>query len=438
MPRRRADALLRRLGLERADVRAWALYDWANSAFMTSVVAAVFPVYFLTVAARDLDPAVATRRFAMATAATVLVIALASPVLGAAADWSGKRKRFLFGFLLLGSGATASLALVGSGDWLLSILLFALANVGAYGSLVFYDSLLPHLVGREELDRTSAAGFGVGYLGGGLLLGLHVLWLRYPESFGLANAEVASRLVFISVAIWWLGFSVPLFLRVEEPPRSGPPSSRGAFKGGLRQLAATARDIARHRHALHFLVAFLIYSDGIGTIIRLAAAYGSELGIASDALVASILVVQLVAVPSTLLFGRLAAHVGPKRALLAGLAVYAMICVLGFAMRSAAHFLALAILVGTVQGGVQAISRSLFASLIPRAQSAQFFGVYAVAERFAGIVGPSLFAVVGAATGSNRFAILGLVVLFALGAIVLHFLDLGDTGQTTTARPLDE
>jgi UMF1 family MFS transporter len=298
---------------------------------------------------------------------------------------------------------------------------------------VFYDALLPHLVAREDLDRVSAAGFGVGYLGGGLLLAVHLLWLRYPHAFGLQSAEIAARLVFVSVALWWLGFSFPLFLRVREPRGSGPPHSRGALVAGVRQLVATGRELARHRKALHFLAAFLIYSDGIGTIIRLAAAYGSELGIAGNALVGCILVVQLVAVPATLLFARLAEQVGPKRALLAGLAVYALICVLGFAMRSAAHFLALAVLVGTVQGGVQAISRSLFASLIPRAQSAEFFGLFAVAERFAGILGPSLFALLGAATGSNRYAILGLVVFFVLGAAALASLDLEPRGARESA-----
>jgi UMF1 family MFS transporter len=430
--------LLKRLGLERAEVRAWVAYDWANSAFMTSVVAAVFPIYFMTVAARELDPALATRRLAAATAATIVVVALLAPILGAAADRTGSRKRFLFGFLLLGSGATASLAFVGPGDWVLGVLLFGLANIGAYGSFVFYDSLLPHLVARDELDRTSAAGFGVGYLGGGLLLAVHLLWLRYPQAFGLESAETAARFAFVSVALWWLGFSAPLFLRVDEPRTSVPQSSRGALVAGLRGLVATGRELARHRRALHFLVAFLIYSDGIGTIIRMAAAYGSELGIAADTLVASILVLQLVAVPFTFLFGRLAERVGPKRALLAGLVVYALICVVGFAMRSGIHFLGLAALVGTVQGGVQAVSRSLFASLIPRAQSAEFFGFFAAAERFAGILGPSLFVFVGAATGSNRYAILGLVALFAIGAAVLARLELdpcdGEDGPSATGE----
>jgi UMF1 family MFS transporter len=411
-------SLLRRLGLERRDVRAWATYDWANSAFMTSVVAALFPVYFVTVAAHELAPGVATRRLALATAVTLAFLALAAPLLGAAADSAGSRKRYLAGFLAIGSGATASLAMVGPGEWVLGIVLFAVANVGAYGSLVFYDALLPHLVRRKELDRVSAAGYGVGYLGGGLLLAVHLLWFRYPEAFGLRDAGHAARLAFVTVAIWWVAFSLPLFRRVAEPvpvaPRAGP-----GLSAGLRSLIESARELGRHRDALLFLVAFLIYSDGIGTIIRLAAAYGSELGIAGDALVAAILVVQFVAVPCTLLFGRLAARVGAKRAIFAGLAVYGLICVLGFAMQSAAHFFGLAVLVGTVQGGTQAISRSLFASLIPRAQSAKFFAVFAVTERFAGFVGPTLFALVGAATGSNRYAILGLVALFAVGAAAL-------------------
>lgn len=416
-------ALLRRLGLERPEVRAWATYDWANSAFMTSVVAAVFPVYFATVAAHELPPGVATRRYALATAATLAVLALAAPVLGAIADRGGSRKRFLGGFLLLGSGATASLAWVGPGDWVLGIVLFAVANVGAYGSLVFYDALLPHLVSRDELHRTSAVGFGIGYLGGGLLLAVHLLWIRYPEAFGLRDAELAARFAFVTVALWWLAFSLPLFRRVEEPG-PGVGSGRADGAGVFRRLVETARALARHRDALLFLIAFLIYSDGIGTIIRLAAAYGSELGIPGDAVLAAVLLVQFVAFPCTLLFGRLATRVGAKPALFIGLAVYASICALGFAIRSTAHFLALATLVGMVQGGVLAISRSLFAELVPRARSAEFFAFFAVTERFAGLVGPSLFVFVGATTGSNRYAILGLVVIFAIGAAALVPVDI--------------
>jgi UMF1 family MFS transporter len=431
-------SLVSRLGLERPDVRAWALYDWANSAFMTSVVAAVFPVYFATIAAHELPPDVATRRYALATAATLAVLAIVAPLLGAVGDRAGSRKRFLGAFLLLGSGATASLAWVGRGDWELGIALFALANIGAYGSFVFYDALLPHLASREELDRVSAAGYGLGYLGGGLLLSLHLLWLRHPQLFGLRDAESAARLVFVSVAVWWLAFSVPLFLRVAEPDR-GALRGRAGLVAGLRELRETARGLGRHRDALLFLVAFVIYSDGIGTIIRLAAAYGSELGIASETLVAAIVTVQFVAFPCTLLFGRLATRIGAKRALYAALAVYGLICVLGFAMNSAAHFFALAILVGTVQGGAQAISRSLFAALIPRARSAEFFALFAVTERFAGLVGPSLFAIVGAATGSNRYAILSVAALFALGAAILVPVDLErGLGKTSGASPPDK
>lgn len=429
-------SVLRRFGLERPDVRAWAVYDWANSAFMTSVVAAIFPVYFATVVAEELPAAVATRRFALATAGTLAAVALVAPLLGAVADRAGYRKRFLGAFLLLGSGATASLATVGRGDWILGIVLFALANIGAYGSLVFYDSLLPHLARREELDRVSAAGYGVGYLGGGLLLAVHLLWLRYPQAFGLPDIEFAARLAFVTVALWWLAFSVPLFRRVAEPTegQGQRPRGRMALRAGLQGLMTTFREVRRHRDALWFLVAFLLYSDGIGTIMRLAAAYGSELGISVQALVAAILLVQIVAAPCTILFGRLAGRIGTKPALLTSLAVYALICVLAFGMSSAAHFFGLAILVGTVQGGAQAIGRSLFASLIPRAQSAEFFSFFAVTDRFAGFLGPTLFALVGAVTGSNRYAILALVALFVGGAAILARVDVEEARRAASGR----
>lgn len=430
MSRRRQ--MLGALGLDRPELRAWVLYDWANSAFMTSVVAAIFPIHFATVLARELEPGVATRRLALLTAATLGAIALSTPVLGAMADHAGWRKRSLAAFLVLGAAATAALALVDPGDWRLGAFLFAVANVGAYGSFVFYDSLLPHLAGDHEVDRVSTTGYSVGYLGGGVLLIAHLAWLRHPGAFGLAGPESAAHLAFVTTALWWVTFSVPLFRSVREPTPNGvaaataPPG--GVARDGLRRLGRTFRELPRYPETFLFLLAFVVYADGIATIIRLAAAYGSELGIAADALVAAIVVVQLVGVPSTLLFGRLAARIGPKRAIFMGLAAYGAICVIGYGMRGPAGFFTLAVIVGMVQGGTQALSRSLFATLIPRRSSSQFFAFFAVAERFAGVAGPLIFAGVGRATGSNRYAVLALVVLFAVGGALLARVDV-DAGR---------
>jgi UMF1 family MFS transporter len=428
--------LLFRLGLHRPELRAWALYDWANSAMVTTVVTAVFPIYFTAVAAAGAAPAEATRRFAVATTAGLLLVALLSPLLGTLADVRPLKKPMLGGFLALGVTATAALFLVQRGDWLLGSALFVLGNVGLNGSFVFYDSLLPHVAHGEELDRVSTAGYALGYLGGGLLLGMNLAWIQRPEWFGLpsgpglspAQATLPARLAFLSVAAWWLLFSAPLFLRVPEPRVRAAPAGVPAVRLTAERLLRTFRALRQHRQALLMLLAFLVYNDGIGTIIRMATAYGTEIGIGQGELIAAVLLVQFVGVPFAFLFGGLASRMGAKRAILLGLAVYAGISVVGYTMRTAAGFFALAVLVGMVQGGTQALSRSLFASLVPRHQSGEFFGFFSVTEKVAGILGPALFAVAITVAGSSRAAVLSVIAFFVVGAVLLLSVDV-EAGQ---------
>lgn len=379
-------------------------------------------------AAEDLAPDAATRALAIATAATLAVVALSAPLLGALADRSGHRKRYLTGFLAVGVAATAALGIVEPAGWRMPVVLFAIANIGAYGSFVFYDALLPHLARGRDIDRLSAAGFALGYLGGGLLLALQLGWVRRPDILGLDSVESGIRLAFLSVALWWVVFSLPLLRRVPDPPGApGVSDDAAAVRRGGRQLADTFRALRSHRQSFLFLLAFLVYSDGIGTVMRLAAAYATELGIGPAALVGAILLVQLVAAPFTFLFARLADRVGTKRAILVGLSGYVVVCTLGYFVQTAGQFLALAALVGTIQGGTQALSRALFAKLIPMERSAEFFAFFAVSERFAGLAGPMLFAAVGAATGSNRHAILSLIAVFVLGAWLLSRVRIDET-----------
>lgn len=417
--------LWRRLGLTRPELRAWALYDWADSAYVTVIITVLFPIYFGRVAAEGLEPREATERFALGSALALGVVAVLSPVLGALSDRAGILKRLLGGFIALGVVSAAALGTVGRGDWLPALVFFGLGNVGLTGSLVFYDALLRHIARDEELDRTSAAGYALGYLGGGLLLMVHLAWVQRPGWFGLPSVEVAYRLAFVSVAVWWLGFSLPLFLRVEEPRPSAytgqPPVV--SFRAALAQLRDTFGELRHYRQALLVLLAYLLYSDGIGTIIRLSTLYATELGIRPGALVLSILLTQAVGIPATLLFGKVAARTGPKPALLFALGVYAGVSVLAWFMRTAWHFFALALLVGLVQGGSQALSRSLFARLVPRHKAGQFFGFFSVFEKFTAILGPAVFAATSRLTGSSRTAILSLVLFFLAGAVVLRRVD---------------
>lgn len=433
------DAALDAAGLDRPETRAWALYDWANSAFVTVITTAVFPIYFSRVAASGMSGAEATARYGTATTAALALIAALAPILGALADYTAKKKRLLGGFMGLGVAATACLFFVGSGDWLTGAVLFAVANIGASGSFVFYDALLPHVARKKELDTVATAGFALGYLGGGLLLAVNLAWIQKPGWFGLAGADptLPTRLAFLSVALWWLGFSIPLLRTVDEPPRRLDPDedpTEKALRVAFRRLWDTFREMRTYRNAFLFLLAFLLYNDGIQTIIRFATVYGTEIGIGQGALIGAILVVQFVGVPFAVLFGELAGRIGPKSAIYLGLGVYCVISVLGFFMQTALHFFALAVLVGTVQGGTQALSRSLFASMIPRHRSGEFFGFFSVLIKFAGIFGPMLFTLFVSFTGSSRNAILAVAAFFVVGGGVLALVDVEEGRRVADAE----
>jgi UMF1 family MFS transporter len=421
-----ARSWLARLGVDRPDVRAWIWYDWANSAFMTTVVAAVFPIYYAKVAADGLDEATATFRFGIATTVALAAIAVMSPIFGALADASGRKKRLLAVFAGTGIVATAGLGLVGRGDWALALGLFMLGNIGFYGALTFYDALLPHVARPDELDRVSSAGYALGYLGGGVLLVLNLAWIQQPAWFGLADAGVATRLAFVSVAVWWALFTIPLLRRVPEPAVDPVAAADASIATAVARLVRTLRELRRYRHAFTMLVAFMLYNDGIGTIIRMATLYGTQVGIDQGSLIGALVLVQFIGVPAAFVFGAIAARVGAKPAIFASLVLYTVITVLAFRMTTARDFMVLAALVGLVQGGSQALSRSVFASLIPADRTAEFFGFFSVSEKFAGIFGPLLFSAAVALTHSNRAAILSVILFFVAGGALLVTVDIGE------------
>ena len=431
--------LLDRLGLGRPELRAWAMYDWAASAVQTTIMVAVFPIYFVRVAGAGIAPSGATQRLATINSIALVIIALVSPILGAVSDYRGVKKLFTAAFMLLGLIACCGLFMVRTGDLDLASGLFILIMVGVAGSYVFYEALLPHIARPGEIDRVSAAGYAIGYLGGGVLLALNLAWIQMPAFFGLpsgpglddGDATLPARLAFLSVAVWWALFSIPLFRRVSEPParierdeRRGGNPVRAAFV----RLRETFRELRSYRQAFLMLLAFLIYNDGIQTIIKMATAYGTEIGIGQGALIGAILLVQFVGIPCTFLFGGIAGRIGAKRSVFLGLLAYTVISVLGYYITNATHFFILAGLVGIVQGGTQALSRSLFASMIPQHKSGEFFGFFSIFEKFAGIFGPLIFAGTIAATGSSRNAILSVIGFFAVGAALLALVDV-EEGQ---------
>ena len=417
--------LLERLALHRPELRAWALYDWANSVFMTTVLQ-IFPIFFVKVAGADLPPAAASARFALSTSLAVTIVALISPLCGALADYAGNKKAMLAGFLGLGATATAAMLLIGRGQWLLAAALFIAGNVGVSASIVFYNALLPHIAAPDEVDRLSTAGFALGYVGGGLLLAVNLVMIQKHAALGIADDATAIRLSFLMAAVWWVGFSIPLFRRVPEPPRvvaTAAESGRGLFAIAFGRLAATLRQMRAHRDAALVLLAFLLYNDAINTIIRMATLFGTDVGIPRDSLILAILMVQFIGVPFAFLFGALSGRIGAKRAIFLALAVYVVISVLCYRLHSAADFFVVAALVGMVMGGAQALGRSLFASMVPRHKSAEMFGFFGVFDKFGGVLGSALFALAITVTGSSRPAILSLIVLFLAGGAVLCFVD---------------
>ena len=415
--------LMSRVGLVTPEQRAWAWYDWANSVYFTTVVTAVFPVFFATYAAKDLTPAQATARFGLITTISMLVIAITAPVLGALADYTGIKKKLLAMFMSIGVTACAAMTLIGEGDITLALTLFFIGNIGVSGSLVFYDSLLPHVAKPEQTDRVSSAGYAMGYVSGGVMLLMNLWWIMKPGTFGFADNIAAIRASFVAVAVWWAVFSIPLFLNVPEPPAVGPQQGTLAVVAAFSRLRQTFREVRRYRNAFLLFIAMLLYQDGIQTIIRMAGVYGAEVGIEPTMQIAAFVMVQFVGIPFAFLFGSLGARIGTKRCIFIAIGVYALATMLAYFMTNVTHFFVLAFLIATVQGGAQALSRALFARLIPPDRTSEFFGFFAVAERFATVLGPLIFTASVMLTGNSKSAILAILGLFVAGAFVLSKVD---------------
>jgi UMF1 family MFS transporter len=401
-------------------IRSWKMYDWANSAFATTIMAAVLPEFYSSVAGSTLDKQTATSYWGYSNTIAMLIIAITAPMLGAIGDHSGAKKRFLGGFAFVGILATALLTGIGSGMWFSASLVYIFGRVGFGCANIFYDSLLPHIARQEEIDRVSAGGYAYGYLGGGILLAINLLMILKPAFFYIPDAEWASRISFLTVAVWWATFSVPLLRNVPEPqPVIARDESYNPVLAGYQRLVRTLRDVRRFKELIKFLVAFWLYNDGIGTIIVMAVIFGAEIGIGRFHLIGAILMVQFLGIPFTVLFGRLPERLGTKNSILFALAIYTIIAILGYFVQKPAHFWLLAFLVSIVQGGTQALSRSMYASMTPLSKSGEFFGFYNVSSKFAGIIGPALFGAVGQLTGSSRLSIISLIIFFLAGALVL-------------------
>ena len=402
----------------RKQLWAWALYDWGNSAFATTVMAGFFPFFFKQYWSLGADPAQSTLRLGAANSIASIIVAACAPVLGAIADRGSAKKRLLIVFTALGALMSGSLCFIPDGGWLTAAVAYAAATVGFAGSMVFYDSLLVSVATPDETDRASALGYALGYLGGGLLFGINVLMVLKPQLFGIADGAHGARYSFLTVALWWAVFTVPLVRYVREPSAHAV-SPLLAIRGGLAQLAETLRRIRAMRTVWLFLLAYFLYIDGVDTVVRMAVDYGLSIGLGMSGLMTALLITQFVGFPAALVFGRLARAIGAKRGILLGVAVYIGVTVWGAMLNTAAEFYALAVIIGLVQGGVQALSRSFYSRLIPTGEAGEFFGFYNMLGKFAAIIGPALMGIVSWATGSARLSILSLAILFIGGGAIL-------------------
>lgn len=409
---------------EKKQIYSWALYDWANSAFATVILATVLPIFYKDVAGINLPGNLATSYWGYTQTAAMVIIALISPILGAAADYSDSKKSFLKVFVIFGVTGTALLFFVNEGNYLLASLFFIIANIGFSGGNVFYDGFLTDISNDTSIDYISSLGYAAGYLGGGLLLAVNLLMISKPSLFGIASATSATQISFVTVAVWWFVFSLPAFKYLPDSQKDLEKVPLKKYtKMAFARLKTTFSHIREYRELWKFLLAFWIYNDGIGTIIRMATIYGREVGIGQTDLIGALLLTQFVGIPFALIFAKIASKITAKKGIYVALLIYTAITFYGFFLDSALDFWILAGIVGMVQGGAQALSRSLYGAMVPEEKSAEFFGFFGVSSKFAAIIGPSIFAYVGQLTGSSRYGIIAVASFFILGMIFLSRVD---------------
>ncbi len=405
--------------LGRRAVLGWAMYDWANSSFATTVMAGFFPLFYKQFWNAGVPAVQSTFRLGLANGIASLLVAIMAPLVGAIADKGRARVRLLGLFTLLGAVMTAALFFVGRGEWLSAALLYILASLGFWGGNQFYDSLLTDVAAESEYDLVSGYGYALGYLGGGLLFAINVAMVLKPSWFRLADAGEAVRWSFVTVGIWWAGFTLFTLALVRERPGHQPLPAAAAIRAGAREIVSTLGHLRGQQQLIWFLLAYWFYIDGVNTIIKMAIDYGLSLGLKQDKLIMALLVVQFVGFPAALAFGWLGQKIGARVGILLGIAVYAAIAGYAYFLHSEAEFMTMAIIIGLVQGGVQSLSRSLFGRLVPAGKAGEYFGFYNLMGKAAAILGPTLTGVVALLTHDSRLGILSITILFVIGAIFL-------------------
>ena len=418
---------------KKRELFGWSMYDFANSGYATTILASVLPIYFVSIVPEGGVSFIlfgksfllkASAIWAYTLSFSLLLVALSSPIPGAIADFSGTKKKMLAIYCYTGSFFTALLYFVEQGDYLLAMFLFSVANIGFAGGNVFYNAFLPQIADENEIDWVSGKGFAYGYIGGGILLALNLLIITNYESFGLESRAMGSRISFLSVGVWWAVMSIPTFLFVRERKGTVLPKRESYLAIGFKRIRKTIKEIRNYRQLTLFLVAFRIYNDGVQTVVVMASIFGrEELGLSSGSLIGALLMTQFIAFPGSLIFAKLAKSIGPKKSIIFSLFIWSAVVIYAYFIQTALEFWIIAGIVGLILGGTQAVSRSLFASFVPKEKSAEFFGFFAISNKFASIIGPLTFALIGQITGSARASILSLIVFILLGLIILTRVD---------------
>lgn len=402
--------------------RSWILYDAGNSAFVLVMVTAIMPIFYKDIAAAHLPGAVSTAYWGYANSISSLILALLAPFLGALADYRQRKKIFFLSFFFLGLSFTFALCFVGVGQWLLCLVFFILAKLGWAGANIFYDSFLVDVTSKERMDSISTYGYGYGYIGS-VIPFLIVIGLILSAGMADGLPVTATKIGFACVGVWWLALAIPALKNIKQQRFSQPEM---VIVGGFARLWETLKEIRKHKQVFIFLLAYFFYIDGVGTIISMSTAYGRDLGFGITLLIVVLLFIQVVAFPCALIFGRLSALFSAKKMLLVGIVIYCLVTLLAFYLPEIENlqlktwiFWLIAFLVASAMGGIQALSRSYYAKLIPPERSGEFFGFYNVFGKFAAITGPFLMGVIGQLTGETRWGVLSILLLFVIGGLLL-------------------
>jgi len=398
---------------------SWIFYDWASSAYSIIISTAVFPIYYKAAAMNaGVSAANSTAYLGYTISIATFILAMLGPILGTIADYQGYKKRFFSFFFTLGMGFTALLAFIPSEQWLLLLVCYTLAAIGFSGSNIFYDAFLVDVTTEERMNRISARGFGLGYIGSTIpfIISIAIIVLAQSELIPLSTT-VASKIAFIITAVWWGLFAIPLFKNVHQ--RYYIEREPNPVFNSFKRLSQTLKEVRKHRALFLFLLAYFFYIDGVGTIITMSTAYGTDLGISSTSLLIILFVTQVVAAPFAILYGRLSERYTGKKMLYVGIIIYMGVCIYAYFLDSTMDFWILAMLVATSQGGIQALSRSYYAKLIPKEKANEFFGFYNIFGKFASIMGPLLVGVTAQVTGNSSSGVFSLVILFIIGILIL-------------------